>query len=265
MMTGADSYTTINTLVNSTDVGMFNIGAAKSTSKRWVMWGRDETATTSDCDMYLDPNACLSSASISTGAITFLADFVSFNSAAGGGITVNVSDGADATTKKLAFLLIKGGQWDCGTFAQRNGTGTQDVTIETGLNPELVFLGGINGTSEATVTTNFHIGIGASDGTTQGAVFMGNDNGLATWEAVTSNINTKAYKIAAPHATASSSTTLAECDISDMSQVSKFTLDWTTADATLRRMVYWAIGTVASGVDCTVTSRETRNKAIRHV
>jgi hypothetical protein len=241
-MTGADGYATINTLSSGADQSLFCIGAAKSTSKRYVIWGRDETVATSDCDMYLDPAACLAACSISAGTITFLADFVSFNNAAGGGITVNVSDGADATTKKLAFLLIKGGQWDCGTFQQRNGTGTQDVTIESSILPKLAFLGGINSATSASVQANFYLGIGASDATNEGCSYFGNTNALGTFAAVRNDLNTKVYRNATPNATAASSTTNAECDLTSMATQGQFTLDWTTADATQRQMAFWTLG-----------------------
>ena len=203
MMTGADGFTTTNTIAAGADRGLFCIGAAKSTSKRWVIWGRDETIGTSDCDMYINPSACLASCSNTAGTITYLADFVSFDNAAGGGITVNVSDGATGATERLAFLLVKGASWDCGVFQQRSGTGTQNVTIASGVDPEIVFLGGINTATDATVTANFYVGIGASDGTNEGASYIGNTNALGTFAAVNSNLNTKVYRISTPNATAS--------------------------------------------------------------
>lgn len=241
-MTGADSYATANTLVNSTDVGLLCVGAARSTSKEWVMFGREETVATSDCDMYLDPDACVAACSITDGSITFLGNFISFDSAAGGGITINVSNAAEASTKKLAFLLVKGAQWDCGAFQQRNGTGTQDVTLPTDFDPQLVFLGGINSASSATVVANDYLCLGASDGTNEGAVYGGNTNALGTYAAVNSNIHTKVYRMSTPNATATSSTTNAEADMNDMATLGKFQLNWTTADSTLRRMVYWTLG-----------------------
>ena len=44
-MTGADGYETVNTLANSTDSGLFCIGAATATGdEQWVTWARVETA-----------------------------------------------------------------------------------------------------------------------------------------------------------------------------------------------------------------------------
>ena len=35
----------------------------------------------------------------------------------------------------------------------------------------------------------------------------------------------------------------AECDMTGMSTAGQFTLNWTTADTTLRQMAYWTVGT----------------------
>lgn len=242
-MTAADG-TTINTTHNSADLSLFCIGAAKSTTEEFVMWGRDETVGTSDCDMYINNAACLASCSISAGTITFLADFVSFDNAAGGGITVNVTDASESATKPLAFLLIKGGSWDCGTFT--GGTvGTQDVTLDTGLDPALVFLGGVHTSSNATPVANNYIGIGASDGTSEGCSYYGNTNGAATFTAVRSNLTTKVFRMATPAATATSSTTDNECDMNDMTTAGKFQLNWTTVNFSARQMAFWAVGTIS--------------------
>ena len=245
-LTAADG-STINTTSGGADLSLVCLGAAKSTSEQFVVWGRDETVGTSDCDMYINNAACLASCSNTTGAITFLADFVSFNNAAGGGITVNISDASPAAAKPIAFLLIKGGSWDCGTFQQRSGTGTQDVTTTTGLTSKGVFLAGIGSATAGSVQANFYLGMGASDGTNEGCSYTGNTNGLGTFAAVRSNLTTKVYRQATPNATAASSTTDAECDMSSMATAGQFTLDWTTADTVQRQMAYWTVGTLAAG------------------
>lgn len=252
-MTGADGYTTMNTLESGNDRGFFCLGAAKSTTQRWVMWGRDETATTSDCDMYINPSAMLSHCSTSTGAVTCLGDFVSFDNAAGGGITINLVDAPGSSSSRFVLMLINGGEWDCGTFQQRSGTGTQDVTLTpSDLNPELVFLGGIGSATSASVVANFYLGIGGSDGTNEGAIWVGNTNGLGTFQTARTDVNTKVYiQSNAPAATASGTSTAASCDMSDMATAGQFTLNWGTADTTLRRMAYWTLGVTAGGINMT--------------
>ena len=238
----------IDTLIASGDRSIFCIGAAKSTTQQWVAYCRDETFTTSDTDMYLNPSACLAACSTTAGTVTFLANFVSFDNAAGGGITVNVTDAATQSLQRIGFLLVKGGLWDCGAFQQRSGTGTQDVTYtDAHVDTSMVFLAGINSASSATVVNNAYFGIGASDGTNEGASWWGNQNGLGTFTSSHIDSNTKTFWQATPASTATSSTTNAACDMSDITINGKFTLNWTTADTTLRRMAWWAVGVSGPG------------------
>lgn len=242
MITGPDGTQAINTVGSSADNSAFSIGAMKSTTARWCIWKRDETVGTSDSDMFHSASLVSFQGSNTTGAQVGAADFVSFNSAAGGGITINVTDGYPQTTAIFMFLLIKGGVWDVGAFQQKSGTGTQDVTLASGQDPELVFLGGINSATTGSVQISSHMGLGGSDGTHSGALFAGSTSDLATYQTATSTLNTKCYRISTPAATASSSTTDAECDMNDMTLGGKFQLNWTTADTTQRQMVYWALG-----------------------
>lgn len=240
-MTGTDSYT-VNTLSSSLDRAMIAVGAIDSAGNEWIVSGRDETATTSDCDMYINPNACMVSHDPASGATTYLADFVSFNNAAGGGVTLNVTDAATNAATPIAFLFIKGGVWECGAFQQRSGTGTQNVTYSNAsLDTSMVFLAGISSATSASVVANMYLGFGASDGTNEGCTSIANLNGQGTFVTSFNDSNTKVYRIHTPAATATSSTTNAECDLTAMS-TGQFTLNWTTADTTLRRMAWWAVG-----------------------
>lgn len=257
-MTGADSLGTLNTINSSLDRATISIGATDGTNQ-WVVSGRDETVATSDCDMYIDNAACMANHDPANGAIDYLANFVSFNNAAGGGITLNVTNGATATTQPVAFLFFESSSttgFECGTFQQRSGTGTQDITFtNTLLDPSLVFLGGINSASNATLVGNMYLGFGSADGTRQGCGYFGNTNAVATFTAVSSGSSTKVYRIATPAATATSSTTNAECTMNDMATRGKFQLNWTTADTTLRRMAFWTVGEVPLLVTQTTTHK----------
>lgn len=246
-MSAADG-TTVNTLSTLADRGMISIGAFKSTTERWVVSGRDETVTTSDCDMYINDSAILNHHDIANGAITFLADFVSFDNATGGGITINVSDGAGATTNGLAFLLVKGGLFGCGVFQQRSGTGTQDVFYnDPHLDTSIVSLYGINSATKGSLVANMYLAFGAATASAESCTYTGNTNGLGTWAAVRTNTNTKCYMQATPNATASSSTTNAEADMNDLTVNGKFQLNWTTASGTLHQIGYWALGVSGPG------------------
>lgn len=238
----------INTISASADLAQLSIGAATGTSNQWLLAAREETVTTSDVDMYLNDGQCLGSLNPSSGAFAYGGTFVSFNNSAGGGITVNITTAASQSNNSVGFLLIKGGKWDVKAFQQRNGTGTQDVTLtDATVVPSLVQLVGINSATLDTVVAHHYVGIGASDGTNEGNCYNGSTNALGTWETARSTSNTKVYRNATPAATATSSTTNAECDMTDMTTAGQFTLDWTTADATQRQMAFFMIGAVPSG------------------
>jgi hypothetical protein len=247
-MTGADSLTTLNTLQVGADRATISVGAVDAAGHQWVCSGRDETVTTADCDMYFDNAACLANHDPANGAIDYLANFVSFNNSAGGGITLNVSNAATNSAQPVAFLFVNFGDEaaaEVGDFQQRNGAGTQDVTfVNTFLDPSLVFLAGINSATEGSLVANFYLGFGASDGSNEGCAYFGNQNGATTFVSSSVMSNTKVYRIATPAATASSSTTNAECNINDMATRGKFQLNWTTANSTLRRLGWWTIGVV---------------------
>ena len=200
-MMGGISYATLNSFASGLDFGMIAVGATNGTNQ-WVVSGRDETVATSDCDMYIDNAICMANHSVTTGAIAYTASFVSFDNAAGGGITLNALTSTFPATQRVAFLVIEGGEWDCNTFQQRSGTGTQNVTLPTNFDPSIVFLGGINNATEGSLQANFYLGFGASDGTNEGCTYFGNTNGLCTFAAVRNDSDTKIYRQATPNATA---------------------------------------------------------------
>lgn len=249
IMTGTENGggISINTLSVGADNAQFNIGAARTASERYALVGRTESIGTSDTDMALLNNACISNQSRSTGDIAFTGDFVQFDDAAGGGITINITEAVNVTPTHLAFLFIKGGAWTCGTFQQRSGTGTQDVNLANpDVAPKLVSLSGINSDTINSAVDNNYIGVGASDGTRQGCSWGGDMTGSALMVSTSANLTSQVYRQGTPNATASSSTTNAQCTMSDMTAAGKFQLSWGTADTTLRQMAYWAIGTLTA-------------------
>ena len=247
-MTGADQYTTANSLSSGADRALMSIGAARSATEEYCMAGRTETVGTADTDQVLLSDACLVNTDPTSGAIDFEANFVSFDSAAGGGITVNIVNSATSGSQLLAFLFLEVASttgFEVGTFQQRSGTGTQDVSFSnTNLDPSLTFLSGINSDTAGSVVANNYLAMGASDGTNEGCTWCGDQNAATNMVNTSVNLTTKVYRQATPNATASSSTTNAECDMTGMSTRGQFTLDWTTADTTQRQIGFWVIGEV---------------------
>jgi len=246
-MTGADAYVTLNSLEVTNAREQICLGAVKDATHEFCLSVRSEDgAANADTDMNFHNNASLLTIENAAGAENFLADFVSFNSAAGGGITCNVSNAAGLSTQIVAFLLIKGGNWDVGTFQQRSGTGTQDVTLTSDhFNPAIVALAGVNtATANSTVADNY-LCIGASDGTREGCAWCGDQNAGGLMVNTRKNLTTeKIYTQCTPNATAGSSTTNSEANMNDMATLGKFQLNWSTASATLGQIGYWTVGTL---------------------
>ena len=237
-----------NVYVSNDGHSVIQLGCATSTSKQWIIMGRQGSGTNSLAHMCLDNGNCIGSLSSTTGSLTYLGTFVSFDNAAGGGITINITNAATATDSPIGFLLVKGGKWDCNVFQQRSGTGTQDVTLtDSTVTPRLVHLAGLGTATEGSGVANHYMCLGGSDGTREGNCYMGSTNALANYVIARSTDTGKVYRMATPNATATSSTTVAECDMSDMSTAGQFTLNWTTADTTLRQMAFFMCGEVAAG------------------
>lgn len=248
---GYGGLTGVNSFNVSGDFAKIAIGACTSTSRQFAIVARTESIGTADTDMYHSGTLCMADLNIGSGALVHDAAFVSFNNAAGGGITVDCNIPA-FDTDRYAFLFVKGGAWEAGVFQQRSGTGTQDVTFaNTALTPKLIQLAGINSASTDTSVVNNYVGIGATDGTRQGCCWCGDQNGAGTMVVTRANSTSQVYRQATPNATPSSSTTDAQCTISSMSTPGQVTLNWGTADTTLRRMAYWVVGTQPNYVTAT--------------
>jgi len=255
----SDANVPANTIQNGVQRNHVSIGVATSTTKQWVFCGREATATTSNTAQFLKTGSCLCALTSASDSVAYEGTFVSFNSAAGGGITINITNAAQNVTQ-IGFLLVKGGKWGVDVFQQRSGTGTQNVTLaDSTVTPRLVQVVGINSATTGTVVPHAYLGIGSSDGTREGNTYTGNTDALATWVTSRSTDTGKLYRNGTPFATATSSITDVECDMQDMSTAGQYTLNWTTADTTQRQMAYWMVGEVAApaAIDMTQVAAQT--------
>lgn len=264
MMNSPDATMAVNTFYAAQSRSRPCIGAALSTSKKWAFSFRGDTAATSGHRNTIQSTSCLNGQQTGSGGLNYSATFVSFDNAAGGGITLNVTDGSStANGVAIGFLLVKGGKWDCNVFQQRSGTGTQDVLqTDSTVVPKVVSLFGVgtNSTSILPVPQHAYVCIGGSDGTREGNSWNGGKDAVNPWQTGRSNDTGKVFRNAATVATASSITTAAECDLIAMS-TGQFTLDWTTADTTQRWMSYWSVGEVSTTTTVTATSIQKYNIA----
>lgn len=245
IMNSPDAGINVNTVYSAGGFSQPCIGAATGTSNEWAFSHKSDTIGTSAANQLLRGTGCIDGQSTGTGSIRYSAEFVSFNSAAGGGITVNVTDNASSISL-LGFLLVKGGKWDVAAFQQRSGTGTQTLNqTDSTVTPKVVSLFGVgtNSTVISPVDVHNYTCIGASDGTREGNSWNGHKNGVTPWQTGRSTDTGKVFRNAAAVATASSITTAVEADMQSLNEGS-FTLNWTTADTTQRWMGYWSVGEV---------------------
>lgn len=166
-----------------------------------------------------------------TDAASQVGDFVSMDS---GGFTVNWTTAGFIST---IYLAVKGGFPNIGVDTQKTSTGTKTVSGMSG-QPVSVLMSSVNAASSASVATTApgKYSLGASDGTNHGAI----------WQQITDAVSTTANQqhtstSAAIGMRSRTSTTDAEATLSAFTN-DGYTLNWTTADATAREYIFFAVG-----------------------
>lgn len=153
-----------NTAVSTTTKGSSLLGFAIGASKQWGWGGTVQDAAATDANVNgtsklrndavyvgMDPNA---------GDTNDIADFTSFDA---DGFTLNFS-AVSGSAERFAYLVIKGGSWDCGTAAKPSSATTQTVTGMT-FQPKLLGYLLSSPTSLATATSNDIETLGAATNT----------------------------------------------------------------------------------------------------
>lgn len=161
-----------------------------------------------------------------------VASFVSMDS---DGFTVNKSN-APPTDRPIFYLALKGGRHKVSSFNQPDATGNQPIT-GVGFKPEQLVLTSFNLTAQAGIVAGGAISLGAAQlPTARGSVWFqdrsDSDPSEANMYISTTDIITLAT---------GPSTVNARADLAYFG-VDGFTLNWTTANAPQRQILYWAIG-----------------------
>lgn len=150
------------------------------------------------------------------------------------GFTLSVSD-VPSASRIHGYLAIQFANTQCkvGVETQKTSTGTKDTALA--FDPSAVMFWGVNAVNNASIdTTDNRLSVGAGDGTTEAGAWFQSSGGNP------SNANRSIYDDKALRHATQDSTVDAEADLSVGTQ--KFTLNWTTADATAREFVYMALG-----------------------
>ena len=226
---GSESSITLNTY--GTANRNFFIGAAKSSSARWVFGGAsEEGAGTADTYNYKEITRCLAMMNPTDGSTRLLSDFTSFDT---DGFTLNnITENISLGPGLFASCVIKGGLWDVGNGTAPASIGQQTINTTSGRDAEGIMMftwGDTTTSSAATGEPENRIAIGGADNSLNEGCTSVHDRDTPT--VMENSSISKVDKIIAAHtanATASSSTILAEADIVDMDNDGNFVIDWTT-------------------------------------
>ena len=213
----------------------FGLGAAISSSSRWTnsYFGTGGSATM-NTGYYQRTSLCLSI--LGTNAVEAEADFTSMDA---DGFSVSWSTN-DASARRIHYLAFNGGQYALGSFNQATSTGNQ-ATTGVGFTPTGLFLTSVNQASATTVGDNLRhsIGFGVSSSDRR-SIWGGDRDNVADAIADHDSDTTKIIKMM----TEGTPTTDAAADLVTLDS-DGFTLNWTTADATARQILYMAFGSDA--------------------
>jgi len=160
-----------------------------------------------------------------------IASFTSMNA---DGFTVNKSDPPTAPTP-IFYLAIKGGQYKVGSFNQATVTGNQSTT-GVGFQPAGLMMLSFNKIAQPGLVAPSTLSIGAANSSaSRGNTWMDAIAVDPSDSNVYSSTNTAITMATGP------TTINAQADFVSFGSDS-FTLNWTTADATKRQILYWAMG-----------------------
>ena len=175
-----------------------------------------------------------------------IADLVTMDA---GGFTINKSDRPAASTP-IFYLALKGGQHQVGAFTQPAATGNQ-TTATVGFEPQGLAL--LSWNRVASVSTNpvggvgpevsAAVSFGAASATTERGSTWFQDRNVDRSDANMYTATTDAITLATGPSTANARADFYSFDTGG------FTLNWTSADATARQLLYWAIGPTVSNTN----------------
>jgi hypothetical protein len=161
------------------------------------------------------------------------------------GFTVNWTTRTSASAAGIYYLALAGVNAYAGTISQPTTTGTQGIT-GVGFQPSAVLFQSVCATANGSVQTHNRHVLGASDGAAHLAAWQGDQDSADPTITARYFTNAKCIAMATEAATGSSSTLNAAADV-DSLDPDGFTLDWTTADATARQVLFLALGSLGAG------------------
>lgn len=256
--------TTTNTFFSTNSP--FSLGAAMSSSKQWNIANACESGrATMDTWRYLNTGQCVGSLTGNSGALRNAGTFVAFTST---GRTINWTT-TDGTATKVYFMAIKGGQWDMGSTAVTSGTGTFTPVTSMSFAPTSMLFAG-NGVATSTTvseTEDRFTFCGMESTTARNTYAYADADNTAAAQVVSVVLTSSVYRMFSAAATATSSTTHVDIDISTLNS-NGFTLNkvTNTGSTVVTPLLLW-VGMAANAggggaTATTVTSKTVTNKFI---
>lgn len=152
-----------------------------------------------------------------------------------------------AGAPRVAFLIIKGGQWQLGN--ETAGTSTGDKATTTLFQPKGLLVIGNRRTTEGQAREDSSWNVGASDDTTETSGSFAARNNDAETHVGTASSTTKSNRILTP-VDPTAPTVDGEADITPNGSfnATDFTLDWTNAVGQASKFIWIVCGDAAAGI-----------------
>ncbi len=148
----------------------------------------------------------------------------------------------EALAQRVAFLIIKGGQWELDNETASTTVTTKATT--TAFQPKGLLMWGVRRTTEGTTREDSAFQVGASDGTTESSAQSAAINNAAETHVGTASSITKSNRILTP-VDPGAPTVDGEADLDSFND-NDFTLDWTDAASSAWKFLWLVCGDDAS-------------------
>src|SRR5687768_5319969 len=182
----------------------------------------DDGSGTADTNVvYEDTNCAIVGYDQATELLTMRGTLSSFGT---GQFTINWTDAPNSTTDAFSVLTMDSPNVGIGIITQPTSSGTQVVTTDTNVNTVaglMTFTNGQVTASTSVIEANPMLCIGGASGTgaNQGLIAVGENDGADPTQTVRINRTSKVIKSITANATAASSTTTSEAEVTSMAKI----------------------------------------------
>ena len=217
----------------------FGLGVMDSAGNQWATSALSiHAAAAADTQRGQQTDACMYAFNNSF-AVQKEASFVSMDA---DGFTVNFTNTTSAAASQVFSLALKGIKANAGYFSKTTGAGPINQSATgVGFQPSVVLLSSFQNTTQANPVANTRLGLGASDGSTQGSSAFTDTDTLDPTQVDGIDKTSKVFM----KVDNNTPSITAEADLATMDS-NGFTLRWTTNDAVATEMLYLALGQVSS-------------------